>query len=233
MGRLDLEEVNPHLRGGRVENHLGKTTPSSPDRDSNLDLPVLCGLTQHDWRLTTPFAEYKRLELLAQVLRHRYPPSSYLDPLQVYGVHDGALEELNSREVALEQTFQLQIRWLPALAPTNNSQQGTKKTTKTNGGSKRSPGYHTPVGGSSFLKQRREAVKCISTRISYPASELARKIYSTNVYLRRSRLYCPPYLQRFPASSVISGIQLANTAYWRGNQPPNKPTKEKKKKEKN
>nr|CAD7433882.1 unnamed protein product [Timema monikensis] len=25
----------------REENHLGKTTPSSPDRDSNLDLPVL------------------------------------------------------------------------------------------------------------------------------------------------------------------------------------------------
>nr|CAD7587970.1 unnamed protein product [Timema genevievae] len=50
MGRLNLEEVNPHLRGGRVENHLGKTTPSSPDRDSNLDLPILGGLTQHDWR---------------------------------------------------------------------------------------------------------------------------------------------------------------------------------------
>nr|CAD7595215.1 unnamed protein product [Timema genevievae] len=52
MGRLNLEEVNPHLRGGRVENHLGKTTPSSPDRDSNLDLPVLGGLTQHDWRVS-------------------------------------------------------------------------------------------------------------------------------------------------------------------------------------
>nr|CAD7440141.1 unnamed protein product [Timema bartmani] len=25
-----LEEVNPHLRGGRVENHLGKTTPVHP-----------------------------------------------------------------------------------------------------------------------------------------------------------------------------------------------------------
>nr|CAD7442403.1 unnamed protein product [Timema bartmani] len=50
-GRLNLEEVNPHLRGGRVENNLGKTTHSSPDRDSNLDLPVLGGLTQHDWRL--------------------------------------------------------------------------------------------------------------------------------------------------------------------------------------
>nr|CAD7575572.1 unnamed protein product [Timema californicum] len=33
--------MNPHLRGGRGENHLGKTTPSSPDRDSNLDLLVL------------------------------------------------------------------------------------------------------------------------------------------------------------------------------------------------
>ncbi|CAG2058927.1 unnamed protein product [Timema podura] len=53
MGRLNLEEVNPHLRGRRVENHLGKTTPSSPDRDSNLDLPVL-SLTQHDWRQDCP-----------------------------------------------------------------------------------------------------------------------------------------------------------------------------------
>nr|CAD7588923.1 unnamed protein product [Timema genevievae] len=50
LGGLNLEEVNPHLRGGRVENHLGKTTPSSPDRDSNLDLPVLGGLAQHDLR---------------------------------------------------------------------------------------------------------------------------------------------------------------------------------------
>nr|CAD7445550.1 unnamed protein product [Timema bartmani] len=48
LGGLNLEEVNPHLRGGRVENHLGKTTPSSPDRDSNLDLPVLGDRAQHD-----------------------------------------------------------------------------------------------------------------------------------------------------------------------------------------
>nr|CAD7577259.1 unnamed protein product [Timema californicum] len=39
IGKGELEEVNPHLRGGRVENHLGKTTPSSPDRDSNLTAP--------------------------------------------------------------------------------------------------------------------------------------------------------------------------------------------------
>nr|CAD7257036.1 unnamed protein product [Timema shepardi] len=39
IGKVELEEVNPHLREGRVENHLGKTTPSSPDRDLNLNLP--------------------------------------------------------------------------------------------------------------------------------------------------------------------------------------------------
>nr|CAD7262745.1 unnamed protein product [Timema shepardi] len=50
--QVELEEVNPHLRGGRVENYLGKTTPSSPDRDSNLDLPVLSSRAQHDWRLS-------------------------------------------------------------------------------------------------------------------------------------------------------------------------------------
>nr|CAD7257746.1 unnamed protein product [Timema shepardi] len=27
IGKVELEEVNPHLRGGRVENHLGKTHP--------------------------------------------------------------------------------------------------------------------------------------------------------------------------------------------------------------
>ncbi|CAG2055574.1 unnamed protein product [Timema podura] len=47
IGKVEYE-VNPHLRGGRVENHLGKTTPSSPDRDSNLDLPVLGSRAQHD-----------------------------------------------------------------------------------------------------------------------------------------------------------------------------------------
>nr|CAD7396714.1 unnamed protein product [Timema cristinae] len=48
---VELEEVNPHLRGGRVDNHLGKTIPSSPDRDSNLDLPVLSSRAQHDKRI--------------------------------------------------------------------------------------------------------------------------------------------------------------------------------------
>nr|CAD7392220.1 unnamed protein product [Timema cristinae] len=52
IGKVELEEVNPHLRGGRVENHLEKTTPSSPDRDYNLDLPVLSSRAQHDKRVS-------------------------------------------------------------------------------------------------------------------------------------------------------------------------------------
>nr|CAD7395069.1 unnamed protein product [Timema cristinae] len=52
LTQVELEEVNPHLRGGRVENHLGKTTPSPPDRDSNLDLPILSSRAQHDKRVS-------------------------------------------------------------------------------------------------------------------------------------------------------------------------------------
>nr|CAD7258608.1 unnamed protein product [Timema shepardi] len=57
IGKVELEEVNPHLHGGRVQNHLEKTIPSSPDRDLNLDLPVLSSRAQH----------YKRISQL----RHR------------------------------------------------------------------------------------------------------------------------------------------------------------------
>nr|CAD7412740.1 unnamed protein product [Timema poppensis] len=49
---VGLDKVNPHLRGGRVENHLGKAAPSSPDRDSNLDLPVLSSRAKHDKRVS-------------------------------------------------------------------------------------------------------------------------------------------------------------------------------------
>nr|CAD7198895.1 unnamed protein product [Timema douglasi] len=52
IGKVELEEVNPHLCGGRVENHFVKTTPSSPDRDLNLDLPVLSSRAQHDKRVS-------------------------------------------------------------------------------------------------------------------------------------------------------------------------------------
>nr|CAD7267452.1 unnamed protein product [Timema shepardi] len=54
-GGLNLKDVNPHLYGGRVENHLGKTTPSSPDRDLNLNLPILDSPAEHE---TSALANY-------------------------------------------------------------------------------------------------------------------------------------------------------------------------------
>nr|CAD7429347.1 unnamed protein product [Timema monikensis] len=46
LGGLDIEEVNPHLYGGGVETHLGNTTLSSSERESNLDLFALGSLAQ-------------------------------------------------------------------------------------------------------------------------------------------------------------------------------------------
>nr|CAD7204067.1 unnamed protein product [Timema douglasi] len=72
ISKVELEEVNLDLRGGRVENHLGKTTPGSPDRDSNLNLPVLSSRAQHDKRSIegdlTPRALALNRGLLASVV---------------------------------------------------------------------------------------------------------------------------------------------------------------------
>nr|CAD7412102.1 unnamed protein product [Timema cristinae] len=57
IGEVELEEANPHLRGGRVENHLGPPRPPPPsslNRDSNLDLPVLSSRAQHYKREAYP-----------------------------------------------------------------------------------------------------------------------------------------------------------------------------------
>nr|CAD7263136.1 unnamed protein product [Timema shepardi] len=43
-GRLYEQEVYPHLRKGRVERLFGKPTLNTPDRDSNLDPPVISSL---------------------------------------------------------------------------------------------------------------------------------------------------------------------------------------------
>nr|CAD7428709.1 unnamed protein product [Timema monikensis] len=77
---VTLEEVNSHLRGGRVENHLGKTTPSSPNRDSNLDLPVLSSRAQHDKRVSqlrhrggiTMVTQTEKIARLFSLTSHQY-----------------------------------------------------------------------------------------------------------------------------------------------------------------
>nr|CAD7264505.1 unnamed protein product [Timema shepardi] len=49
-------EVYPHLFGGRVGNHLRETTTSSPKRDTNLNLPILCSLAQHETSVLANYA---------------------------------------------------------------------------------------------------------------------------------------------------------------------------------
>nr|CAD7201328.1 unnamed protein product [Timema douglasi] len=51
IGKVELEEVNPHLRGGKVESHLGKTTPVHPTKiRTSISLSSAVEL-QHDKRV--------------------------------------------------------------------------------------------------------------------------------------------------------------------------------------
>nr|CAD7392805.1 unnamed protein product [Timema cristinae] len=56
LGWLNLEEVNPHLCGRKVENHLEKNIPSSPERDSNLDILVLGSLSHYETDVLSNYA---------------------------------------------------------------------------------------------------------------------------------------------------------------------------------
>ncbi|CAG2056627.1 unnamed protein product, partial [Timema podura] len=47
-GKLSLENVFPHSRGGRVEKNFGKITLGTRDKDFNPDLPVIGILAQHE-----------------------------------------------------------------------------------------------------------------------------------------------------------------------------------------
>ncbi|CAG2061652.1 unnamed protein product [Timema podura] len=55
LGRLNIKEVNPHLRRGIAEKQSGKTTLGTSEQDSKLDLPVLSSLAQHE---TSALANY-------------------------------------------------------------------------------------------------------------------------------------------------------------------------------
>nr|CAD7575154.1 unnamed protein product [Timema californicum] len=76
IGKVELEEVNPHLRGGRVENHLGKTTPqvTRPRFEPRSPRPQ-----QSSFNTTSALANYATEAALifrASLVRHHSP--SYL-----------------------------------------------------------------------------------------------------------------------------------------------------------
>nr|CAD7198031.1 unnamed protein product [Timema douglasi] len=74
------EKVNPHLRGGIVENNLEKTHPSSPDRDLNLDLPVLGSRAKHSISTLANYAtEEKPPPVHPTEIRTSIAPSSAVE----------------------------------------------------------------------------------------------------------------------------------------------------------
>ncbi|CAG2056972.1 unnamed protein product, partial [Timema podura] len=52
IGKVEFRGSEPAFAWRESGKPFRKNHPSSPDRDSNLDFPVLGGLTQHDWRVS-------------------------------------------------------------------------------------------------------------------------------------------------------------------------------------
>nr|CAD7438316.1 unnamed protein product [Timema bartmani] len=157
---LNLEEVNPHLRGGRVENHLGKTTPSSPDRDLNLDLPVLGGLAQHDWRVSQ--------------LRHQEDYTSLEEYTQTFHV------EGEWRNIGLSCSENPESREPLQLNLTQSGDEGNARYTKETGGDgdlnkiptkgRRSTNslFLLPMASTRSLQAWQPACECDSSLQDYP-----------------------------------------------------------------
>nr|CAD7570506.1 unnamed protein product [Timema californicum] len=77
IGKFELVEVNPHWCGGRGEKHLGKTTPSSRDRDLNLNLPVLGSLPQHE---SSASANYNTEEVYLVCVESHFGKTTLITP---------------------------------------------------------------------------------------------------------------------------------------------------------
>nr|CAD7587795.1 unnamed protein product [Timema genevievae] len=113
LRRLNIEEVNPHLPGKKVENHLGNNPPSlsSPKQDLNLDLPVLCSLAQHE---TSVLTNYYTTEAVAYKLNKTYITpqrkstkrgrSNFQKDIDCLSEDDAKSEKLVNAPVVLSQT---------------------------------------------------------------------------------------------------------------------------------
>nr|CAD7430538.1 unnamed protein product [Timema monikensis] len=100
IGKVELTEVDPHLRGGKVENHLGNTTLSSPDRDSNLDLPVLSIRAQHDKRYYNfAMISYLVSQIFAEIRTFPLRLFQSYDLGAYHGAHKGSTDDLPERPV--------------------------------------------------------------------------------------------------------------------------------------
>nr|CAD7258541.1 unnamed protein product [Timema shepardi] len=113
LGNLNLEEANLDLRGGRVEKLLGKTTPSSSNQDSNLDLPILGSLSQHQ---TNALANYStEAELLATIVGS-LKDVTIINPGSVFQLNGSASDLLSlARSDSTGSTHSMQHGGVPEL----------------------------------------------------------------------------------------------------------------------
>nr|CAD7399406.1 unnamed protein product [Timema cristinae] len=77
IGKVELEEVNPHLRGGRVENHLGKPPPVHPTEirtsispSSAVELNTTSALANYATEAGERLIQYATENLVTEVLIH-------------------------------------------------------------------------------------------------------------------------------------------------------------------
>nr|CAD7573609.1 unnamed protein product [Timema californicum] len=102
------------------ENHLGKTTPSSPDRDSNLDLPVLSGRAQHK-RIKFPLwlnadrgdMEDEDIDKFLSLCKHNFPKAT---------ISIGMLDEVKTLVYKTRYTEKLVTQMKDALTRNNVTQ---------------------------------------------------------------------------------------------------------------
>nr|CAD7588439.1 unnamed protein product [Timema genevievae] len=67
QGKLKLDQVKTHFHGGRVENHLEKTVLSTPDQDSNHDLPIIGSYESDSLEYEAGLSSYSSVSLVKLV----------------------------------------------------------------------------------------------------------------------------------------------------------------------
>nr|CAD7263243.1 unnamed protein product [Timema shepardi] len=113
IGKVELEEVNPHLCGGRLENHLGKTTPvhltkirTSISPSSAVELNTNSALANYATEASFKIALQARIKHIFKALQWAYPGDvaslSYYDDVPIPPTTNHALQPIGQRDVNSE-----------------------------------------------------------------------------------------------------------------------------------
>nr|CAD7266537.1 unnamed protein product [Timema shepardi] len=116
IGKVELEEVNPHLCGGKVENHLVKTTPVHPSKIRTLISPS----SAIELNTTSALANYATEAVQPTEIRTSFSPSSAVELNTTSALANYATEAENVGEIepgAVGETLQSKKRKVLRLNP--------------------------------------------------------------------------------------------------------------------